>query len=559
MDPPGFSDTRPARRPMQILASLSLLLVFFSAAGCIYLLFGQVQPPLSLKFSLPVILVSALVLYWVSRHWLDADLHRKVLLEKSFRDGLLHGFPGLFAMSDSSGTLVSWNPRFAEISGMEPDRLKHLQLWQAFGESHHQTLKRSIEQAYREGRQEIEILFMKEGTPLSLHLTLVVENLGGKKSLLCFGTDITEFRRVEDARRAGVDSPLQSLAIHLDGRIVYANPGFENLSGYSASELYLMDSGQVLGLIHEPDRPKFADLLQILLKQEKTVMRAELRITRKDGYQRWMEASFHPINFRERAAIQIVALDCTERKDTEAQQARLIAELEAKNAELERFTYTVSHDLKSPLITIRGFLGFLERDAIAHNKARIQADLERITEATDKMQLLLNDLLKLSRVGHGVNPPEDLPFETVVKEAVERVGGQILRRGSHIKIEAGLPVVRVDRERAVEIVQNLVDNAVKFMGDQSDPQIEIGSCGTEGSGMAILFVKDNGIGIEPQFHDRIFGLFNKLDPQSEGTGVGLAVVRRIVEAHGGKIWVLSKGRGTGSTFYFTLPLAMKTN
>ncbi|MCL4530899.1 MAG: ATP-binding protein [Chloroflexi bacterium] len=237
----------------------------------------------------------------------------------------------------------------------------------------------------------------------------------------------------------------------------------------------------------------------------------------------------------------------------EAKQAHLIRELETKNEELERFTYTVSHDLKSPLITIRGFLGFLERDVMANNKARITADLQRITDATEKMRRLLDDLLNLSRVGRIVHPPENVPFDEIVADAAERAGGRIRQRGAYVRIAEGLPIVRVDRERLIEVIQNLLDNAVKFMGDQTNPTVEIGTRGFDKSGKAILFVRDNGIGIDPQYHERIFGLFDKLDPSSEGTGIGLALVKRIIEVHGGKIWVESEGHRTGSVFVFTLP------
>ncbi len=237
----------------------------------------------------------------------------------------------------------------------------------------------------------------------------------------------------------------------------------------------------------------------------------------------------------------------------ETVQTRLIRELEKKNEELERFTYTVSHDLKSPLITIRGFLGFLERDVMANNKARITADLQRITDATEKMQHLLEDLLNLSRVGRSVHPPENVPFDVIVSEAAERAGGQIRQRGAYVKIAEGLPIVRVDRERLIEVVQNLLDNAVKFMGDQANPAIEIGTRGFDEADMAVLYVWDNGIGIAPQYHERIFGLFDQLDPSSEGTGIGLALVKRIIEIHGGKIWVESEGNREGSAFVFTLP------
>jgi signal transduction histidine kinase len=227
--------------------------------------------------------------------------------------------------------------------------------------------------------------------------------------------------------------------------------------------------------------------------------------------------------------------------------------LEAKNAELERFTYTVSHDLKSPLFTIRGFLGYLERDALSGNRERLHADIERIISATDKMQELLNDLLELSRIGRVVNERQEIPFEEVVRDALILVQGRLAERGVNVHIDANLPVVFGDRPRLVEVLQNLLDNAAKFMGSQSQPRIEIGQRGEE-NGFAVFFVRDNGIGIAAEHHERIFGLFNKLDVQSEGTGIGLALVKRIIEVHGGRIWVESEA-GKGATFLFTLPLA----
>jgi len=242
-----------------------------------------------------------------------------------------------------------------------------------------------------------------------------------------------------------------------------------------------------------------------------------------------------------------------ERRRIEIQRETLINELEAKNAELERFTYTVSHDLKSPLVTIRGFLGYLEKDAASGDLNRLKADAERITTATEKMQRLLNELLELSRIGRMMNPPVEVRFSQLVQDAVELVHEQIIVRGVQINIEKNLPSVYGDRSRLLEVMQNLVDNAVKFMGNQAEPCIHIGQKGNDTDGKPIFFVQDNGIGIEPQFFERVFGLFNKLDTQSEGTGIGLALVKRIVEVHNGRVWVESEGAGKGTTFSFTLP------
>lgn len=211
------------------------------------------------------------------------------------------------------------------------------------------------------------------------------------------------------------------------------------------------------------------------------------------------------------------------------QRKSFIDELETKNAELERFTYTVSHDLKSPLVTITGFLGYLEQDATAGNVERVKSGIDRISRAAKKMQALLNDLLELSRVGRIINTPEDILFEEIVNEAIDHVRGQLNEIDAIIEVQAKYPVVHGDRVRLVEVVQNLIDNAVKYSNPNKKPRIEIGTSGKDKSGHEIIYVRDNGIGIEKQYHENIFGLFNKLDAQSEGTGIGLSLVKRIIE------------------------------
>ncbi|HXQ34239.1 MAG TPA: ATP-binding protein [Anaerolineales bacterium] len=233
------------------------------------------------------------------------------------------------------------------------------------------------------------------------------------------------------------------------------------------------------------------------------------------------------------------------------ERKKLILELEANNAELERFTYTVSHDLRNPLVTIKGFLGMLQKDLRENRADKIQSDFQRIANASDKMDELLSDLLELSRIGRVLNPLEEVDLTKLTQEAIEALDARIRSRNVALRISSDLPVMYGDRIRLREVLENLIDNAAKYMGDQRNPIIEIGAMKWDGD--EVIFVKDNGIGIESQHLAKIFSLFEKLDQNSEGTGIGLALIKRIIETHGGKIWVESDGPGKGSTFFFTIP------
>jgi|RhiMethySRZTD1v2_1073278.scaffolds.fasta_scaffold07784_6 chemotaxis family two-component system sensor kinase Cph1 len=325
---------------------------------------------------------------------------------------------------------------------------------------------------------------------------------------------------------------------------------FERITGYSYEEY--MARGGWLAALHPDDREQDARDMEALRANQQVV--TEVRTFMKSGEMRWVRVWGHPV--WDPVRNQLVGIygavqDITERKKVEAERETLIRELEAKNAELERFAYTVSHDLKSPLITIRGFLSFVEQDAVAGNLDRVRADLGRIRDAVDKMQRLLSELLELSRIGRVVNPPQTIVFASLVQEALALVAGRLRQRGVEVAVAEGLPTVWGDRARLVEVLQNLVDNAAKFMGEQKRPRVEIGR--REQAGETVFFVRDNGIGIDPRFQGRVFGLFEKLDPDSEGSGVGLALIKRIVDQHHGRVWVESEGKGKGTTVCFTLP------
>ncbi len=238
------------------------------------------------------------------------------------------------------------------------------------------------------------------------------------------------------------------------------------------------------------------------------------------------------------------------RERAEREREALIGRLEDKNTELERFTYTVSHDLKSPLITISAFASMLGKNLAAGKTKNLDSDLRRIQDAAGSMRGLLEGLLELSRAGKAVDATARVDMGEVAREAVSLCAGRIEDKDVHVEIQSELPTVTGDRLRLLQVLQNLVDNAIKFTGEQARPRIEIGA--EVIAGETVYFVKDNGAGIEPRHLENVFGLFEQLAPEAEGTGIGLALVQRIVDAHGGRIWVESEGLGHGTTFRFTL-------
>jgi PAS domain S-box-containing protein len=384
----------------------------------------------------------------------------------------------------------------------------------------------------------------RDGSEVPIEIGLNPINTPDGQFVLASIIDITERRKFQGVLEAAPDA---IVVVDAENKIVLVNGQTETLFGYTRSDLVGSDlevllperlrrgkPGERTSYLGDPAGGTAGSGPDIFgLRSNGSEFPAEIRLSQVPT----------PDGMLVAAAIR----DVTERK-------RFEAELQSKNAEMERFTYTVSHDLKSPLITIKSFVAMIEQDLASGNQELVHADLGRIARATDKMNRLLDEVLALSRMGRVVNAPENVAFGSVVAEALELVAGRIEKRGIQVEVDQHLPDVMVDRRRMVEVMQNLIDNSAKYMGAQTQPRIAIGVCrdGAEGRKGARFFVRDNGLGIEEKYHARIFGLFDKLNPASEGSGVGLALVKRIVEMHGGKIWVDSTGAGGGSTFWFTL-------
>ena len=322
-------------------------------------------------------------------------------------------------------------------------------------------------------------------------------------------------------------------------RILEANVTASKLVGMSQADLVKLPFTRI---IHREDADKFYLMCKQLIKTRAT-QACELRMLKRNGTAFGAHLAATVVQKKDDFLIYVAITDITDR-------IRAEEELKRKNEEIELFAYSVSHDLGSPLLTIKMFLGYLEKDIRAKKEDQATNDLEIIHTAADKMGIMLKELLTFARIGHNGNATVSVPLQEVVKEAMGLVAGQLAERGVQVEVTPAPVFLFGDRARLVEVFQNLLDNAVKFSVDQPHPRIEIGVEHSEGE--LVIFVRDNGKGIEPRHIENLFGLFEKLDPSTPGAGMGLAFVRRIVEMHGGKIQAQSGGPGQGVTFRFTL-------
>ena len=339
------------------------------------------------------------------------------------------------------------------------------------------------------------------------------------------------------------DYILDKNGLPVDYRIIDLNPQFEKIIGVKKESIVNKTSSEA----YKTSAPPY-------LK--------EYLIPFKTGGGHIFETYFEPMDRHFLISVSpwgnngfaTIFSDISERKKHDAEREKNIRQLADKNAEMERFVYTVSHDLKNPLITIVGFAGVLKQNLHTLGKADTDKYLSLITESADNMNGLLNDLLEVSRVGRLVNLPEKTLFADLIDSALKAVAGEMKARNAVVSVSGSLKGinVNVDKKRLTEALQNLISNAIKFTPENTGPEVEIGMKIEYNKLSNVFYVRDKGMGIEKQYLAKIFGLFDRLHPEIEGTGVGLAIVKRIIEVHGGIIWAESEGPGRGTAFYFTL-------
>ncbi len=387
--------------------------------------------------------------------------------------------------------------------------------------------------------------------------TRIIENRNGNfDGIEGILRDVTERERMQEELRKSNERYALTLHALNDGLWdwnvmngdAFFSPNYYALLGYADNE-FLANYASWRILVHPEDLERVEEDLQMSVRSGKGFT-IDLRMKVKSGEWKWVSTRGKVIEWDgEGKASRLLGTlsDITDRK-----QKELI--INEKTAEIERFTYTASHDLRSPLVTIKAFLGFLKDDIKADDAEKVAQDIKYMSNAANKMGTMLDELLEISRVGRVVNDPVRVTFQELVHEVLITAAGRIIEKNSDVQTADVDVVLLGDRPRLAEIWQNLIENAVKYRGEQKAPCIEIGAELHDGE--TIFYVRDNGMGIDPRFKDKVFGLFDKLDAKSEGSGLGLALVKRIVELYQGIVWVESEGAGKGSCFKFTLPGAV---
>lgn len=368
-------------------------------------------------------------------------------------------------------------------------------------------------------------------------------------------TDITNLKEIQETlilRDRAIASVVNGVIITdptlADNPIVDVNPAFERITGYTKAEVL----GRNCRFLQGPEsQPETVAILHDAVAREQECQ-AVIKNYRKDGTLFWNEIKITPVRDPSGRLIHFVGVSTDVTRQMEAQAAldRVLAELHRSNQELEQFAYMVSHDLQEPLRMVASYTQLLSRRYRGTLDANAQEFIDYAVEGAQRMQQFIQDLLQYSRVGTHGHPFERLNVATVVKRALENLRYSIEEKQAQINI-GELPELDADPVQLGQLFQNLIGNALKFSGPEP-VRVEISA--THAKQAWEFVVRDNGLGIDAKDFERIFVIFQRLHTRQEyaGTGIGLAICKRIVERHGGRIWVESK-IGQGAAFHFTLP------
>lgn len=452
---------------------------------------------------------------------------------------------------DVEGRITSWNPSASELFGFSEQEALGKSIYDLVPPDHLSEVQRVMKNLQHGDDPGVvdNVRLAKDGKPIdvSLRFSPMKDSQGKLIGSSAIVRDITarkrNERRIQQSelrfRQVIEAAPNGLLMVNEEDRIVLCNAEIEKIFGYPKSELI----GKNFELLI-PERFRGSTV------SWKKKFDQQLYGRRKDGSEVPIDLGLNPLETDEGSFVLASVTDVSKRKLMEDRIRHSVEAIQQKNQEMEQFVYTVSHDLKSPLVTSSGFLGLLKEDIEAGRYDDVMDSVQRLQNANNRMAQLIDDLLQLSRVGRVKVEIEKVNVRNVVRDICANLAAQINEKGFQIQIQEDIPEIKADRKRVYQIFENLIINALKYASHVPAPKLEIG--GKENGTEILFFVKDNGPGIAKEYHLKIFGLFQRLENDNQGTGVGLAIVVRAMQMHGGRVWVDSEP-GHGATFWLAFP------
>lgn len=486
----------------------------------------------------------------------DAEEQRRYMVSDRFLACMLENASDAIVATDNQGTITAWNRAAEQLFSLKERDAIGQSVQTVAGGAWAEQLPGLIAQlgAGRplEGICELPCRRL-DGTHFDAELlmTPVREETGHQIGILAIVRNVTERKRAEERFRRVVEgAPCAMVMVDTGGQIVLVNRETERLFGYAREELV----GQsVERLVPERYRdPHPGHRAGFFGDPQIRPMGAgrDLYGLRKDGVEVPVEIGLNSLETSEGVFVLASIVDITERKRQTEELQRANEALERSNLDLQRFAYIASHDLQTPLRSIAGFVQLLQSEYAGRLGKQADDWIRRTVQSTEQLQTLIRDLLVYSRVDSQAHPFERILFRDVFDDAILLLDASIRNSGAQVTCDE-LPTVMGDRSQLAQLMQNLIGNALKYRGN-TPPCVHV--CAERSGNEWVFSVLDNGIGIDPKYHERIFEIFQRLHDQQKypGTGIGLAVCRRVVHHHGGRIWVESEP-GHGSVFYFTIP------
>jgi PAS domain S-box-containing protein len=484
------------------------------------------------------------------------DVTERARHEEKFRLAV-EAAPVATVMADQAGTILLVNAATerlfgyarTELEGQAIDMLVPVRYRAAHPAHRGAFLQRPESRAMGAGREVFGLRRDGVEVPIEIALNPIMTDDG--LVVLSSIVDISEHKQAEERFRAAVmSSPHGMVMVNTRGEMVLVNEETERMFGYARDELLGASIEQLVPPRFRAEHP--AHRASFLMKPQRRSMGAgrDLYGMRKNGSEFPVEIGLNPISTHQGLFTLSSIVDITERKHGQEVLLARTKELLRSNAELEQFAYVASHDLQEPLRMVASYTRLLAEEYAAQLGKEGQLFVHFARDGAERMQQLIHDLLAYSRIGSRGQQSVSVSAQACLDSALENV--RISLEETDCVVRAiGLPSVVTDPVQLAELFQNLISNAIKFRGDQP-PLIEV-SC-EPGVASFQFAVRDNGIGMERQYFEEVFQVFKRLHSKEEypGTGIGLAICKRIVERSGGRIWIEST-LGQGSTFYFTLP------